>query len=47
MMKTKENLVKAINSLLKEGEDIKKIDQDNAKNEEGGFFSKWKSGRDV
>ncbi len=45
MMHNKNNLVKAIDSLLKEGESLKKVDEENAKNEEGGFFSKWRGNR--
>ena len=47
MKRNKDNLVNAINSLLKEGEDLKKSDENNAKNDEGGFFSKWKGKREV
>jgi hypothetical protein len=47
MKRTKDNLVKAISSLVKEGEELKKVDDDNSKNEEGGFFSRWKGKREV
>ena len=47
MKRTKDNLVNAINSLLKEGEELKKVDEEAARNSEGGFFSKWKGKREV
>jgi hypothetical protein len=42
MRKTKDGLVKAITSLVKEGEDLKKTDDENSQNEEAGWFSRWK-----
>jgi len=47
MKRTRDNIVKAINSLLKEGDDLKRVDEENVRNDEGGFFSKWRGKRTV
>jgi hypothetical protein len=47
MRKTKDGLIKVITSLVKEGEDLKKTDDENGRNEEAGWFSRWKGKRGV
>jgi hypothetical protein len=45
MRKAKDAIVHAITSLVDEGEKLKTLDDQNAKNTEAGFFSRWKDGR--
>jgi hypothetical protein len=45
MRKARDALTAAIESLHKEGDEIKKEDEENHKNKEGGFLSKWKTNR--
>jgi LMBR1 domain-containing protein 1 len=47
MKRTRDNLVRAINSLLKEGDELDKKDEENERNAEAGWFSRWKGGRVV
>ena len=47
MRQIKNNLVGAITSLIKEGEEVKDMDSDNAKNSEAGFFDRWSGSRQV
>jgi len=44
MKRTKDNMVKAIAGLVKEGEDLKKAEEEYGRSEEG-WFSKWKGKR--
>ena len=47
MRQIKNNLVGAINSLIKEGEEVKQLDKDHASNSEAGFFDRWSGSRQV
>ena len=47
MKKTKDNLVNAITKLIKEGEELKELDQSNSRNEDAGCFEKWSGNRKV
>jgi hypothetical protein len=40
-------MVRAINSLIKMGTEIKQKDEGQSANEEGGFFSRWRGKRTV
>lgn len=46
MSETKKNLSVAVASLLKEGEEVKKNDQEHA-NTEAGWFNKWRGRREL
>jgi hypothetical protein len=45
MKKTKEKLTFAIDNLMKEGEELKDLDEKNSKNAEAGWFEKFKGNR--
>jgi hypothetical protein len=47
MNKTKATLGTAVVAMMKEGDDLKKKDEDHAANAESGWFDRWKGRRDV
>jgi hypothetical protein len=47
MAKTKTSLSAAVSSMLKEGEELKKKDEDHAANSESGWFDKWRGRRQI
>ncbi len=47
MNKTKTTLSNAVTAMLKEGEDLKKKDEEHAANGESGWFDRWRGRRDV
>lgn len=47
MAKTKTSLANAVDAMIKEGNDLKKIDEEHAKNSESGWFDRWRGRRDV
>ena len=47
MKKTKDNLVDAVNKLIKEGEALKEEDNTNQRNEDAGCLERWSGNRRV
>ncbi len=47
MNDTKKRLATAVNNLLKEGNQMKKIDEEHAANSQAGWFDKWRGKRSL